>query len=345
LQQTRDRAVPIGEFDDLAIGYYITEDGILMRKWRPYDVPTNEEWHAYHQIVVPQKHRKEILSMAHDVPMSGHLGVNKTCELARENLGETQNIMKDTFDRKAQQRTFVVGDKVLVLFPVLGKPLQAKFSGPYEVVKQINTWNYVVKTPDRRKKTQICHINMLKKYYERGDRIPAVAVVAVDDPDDPDDDGDTDDDLGVSEFVQGEAGVCAKLKNSVVLDNLDGKLSHLTPEQREPLKQLIFEYQDICSDIPSRTHLLEHDVDVGDAQPIKQAPYRASPEKRESMRKEVVYLIENNFAGNDKYSDWRMKNKNQRIMRWALTVQEYCLKISHIKGKDNVIADALSRSM
>jgi hypothetical protein len=41
----------------------------------------------------------------------------------------------------------------------------------------------------------------------------------------------------------------------------------------------------------------------------------------------------------------RMKNKNQRIMRWALTVQEYCLKISHIKGKDNVIADALSRSM
>ena len=40
----------------------------------------------------------------------------------------------------------------------------------------------------------------------------------------------------------------------------------------------------------------------------------------------------------------KMKNKNQRLMRWSLILQEYNLKIVHIKGKDNVIADALSRS-
>ena len=39
----------------------------------------------------------------------------------------------------------------------------------------------------------------------------------------------------------------------------------------------------------------------------------------------------------------RMKNKNQRLVRWSLTLQEYNLDIKHIKGKDNVIADALSR--
>lgn len=39
----------------------------------------------------------------------------------------------------------------------------------------------------------------------------------------------------------------------------------------------------------------------------------------------------------------RMKNKNRRLLNWSLLLQEYNLDIQHIKGKDNVIADALSR--
>ena len=39
----------------------------------------------------------------------------------------------------------------------------------------------------------------------------------------------------------------------------------------------------------------------------------------------------------------KMQNKNQRLMRWGLMLQEYNLIIKHIKGKDNVIADILSR--
>ena len=39
----------------------------------------------------------------------------------------------------------------------------------------------------------------------------------------------------------------------------------------------------------------------------------------------------------------KMKNKNQRLLRWSLMLQEYVLEIRHIKGKDNVIADCLSR--
>ena len=40
----------------------------------------------------------------------------------------------------------------------------------------------------------------------------------------------------------------------------------------------------------------------------------------------------------------RMKNKNQRLVRWSLMLQEYNLQINHIRGKDNIVADALSRS-
>ena len=39
----------------------------------------------------------------------------------------------------------------------------------------------------------------------------------------------------------------------------------------------------------------------------------------------------------------KMKNKNQPLLRRSLMLQEYKLDIRHIKGKDNVIPDALSR--
>ena len=40
----------------------------------------------------------------------------------------------------------------------------------------------------------------------------------------------------------------------------------------------------------------------------------------------------------------RFQNKNQRLTRWSLFLQEYDLDIRHIKGKDNIIPDVLSRT-
>ena len=40
---------------------------------------------------------------------------------------------------------------------------------------------------------------------------------------------------------------------------------------------------------------------------------------------------------------FKIRKKNQRLTRWGLILQEYNPIIKHIKGKDNVIADALSR--
>jgi len=41
----------------------------------------------------------------------------------------------------------------------------------------------------------------------------------------------------------------------------------------------------------------------------------------------------------------KMKSKNQRLLRWSLSIQEYNLRIHHIRGCDNIIADALSRAI
>ena len=75
--------------------------------------------------------------------------------------------MKVWYDRKAKSRCFEPRDRVLVLFPVVGNPLQAKYSGPYKVFKKISDTNYLVRTSSRQKETQVCHINMLEAYHEK----------------------------------------------------------------------------------------------------------------------------------------------------------------------------------
>ena len=88
-------------------------------------------------------------------------------QMPKRNLQESQSKMKVWYERKAKSRCFEPGDRVLVLFPVVGNPLQAKYSGPYKVVKKVSDTNYLVITPGRRKETQVCHINMLKAYHEK----------------------------------------------------------------------------------------------------------------------------------------------------------------------------------
>jgi len=57
-----------------------------------------------------------------------------------------------------------------------------------------------------------------------------------------------------------------------------------------------------------------------------------------TLHPSVVFTDHNPFTFINK-----MQNKNQRLTRWALILQEYNLIIKHIKGKDNEIADAMSR--
>lgn len=59
-------------------GQYYIKAGILMRKWRPQTQSELDECELYEQIVVPKKYRDEILSVAHENPLAGHLGVTKT---------------------------------------------------------------------------------------------------------------------------------------------------------------------------------------------------------------------------------------------------------------------------
>lgn len=87
-----------------------------------------------------------------------------------------------------------------------------------------------------------------------------------------------------------------QLSNSVVLQQLPNTLSHLTEAQRADVSSLITSNPELFSDVPSQTHLLEHDINVEGSGPIKQPPYLASPEKRARLRKQVSYMLQHGIA-------------------------------------------------
>ena len=77
--------------------------------------------------------------------------LSKACEAAQSNLKSAQSKMKLCYDENAQDKNFDPGDKVLALMPIPGKPLQARYYGPYTVDKKLSDVNYTFKTPGRRK--------------------------------------------------------------------------------------------------------------------------------------------------------------------------------------------------
>lgn len=228
--------------------------------------------------------------------------LHRACEVAAQHLVTTQDKMKACYDKKSVKRSFQPGDSVLVLLPIPGSVFQAKFTGPYVVKRKVSDTNYIINTPDRRRKSRVCHINMLKRYVitqseTRGDKCtdeqpceivsvptPTVAMVA--------------------SYVMEEDGLCNRevqvsstcLQNSAILSNLKNHLAYLSTSQANELTDVLHEFPSLFSDVPGKTTLCVHDIDVGGASPIKQHPYRINPQKRDIMKAEVEYMLHHGFA-------------------------------------------------
>ena len=289
--------------EKVSVGYLI-RDNIMMRKWSTHHVTIRpllllkEKW--------LDEDPEKISVLKYVATFKDRLF--RAGQIAKRNLQESQSKMKVWYDRKAKSRYFEPGDRVLVLFPVIGNPLQAKYSGPYKVIKKISDTNYLVKTPGRRKETQVCHINMLKAYHEKpkpelvtlnnrlGLESPTHSKDCVGQVAEKEEDTE-------SEVRLGKDQQPIKLQNSLILNDLGTKLSHLPSVQRKELAEVITQYREVFPDVPSKTNLIEHDVDVGDSAPIKQHPYRVSPMKKELLDKEVQYMLKNDII-EESQSNW-----------------------------------------
>ncbi|KAI7790505.1 hypothetical protein IRJ41_012050 [Triplophysa rosa] len=229
--------------------------------------------------------------------------------IAQRKLGKSQEKMRKLFDSKVKFREFQVGDKVLSMLPVLTSPFQARFTGPYTVAKCLPKNNYMLNTPDRRKKLQVCHINLLKLYLTPVTSlfVDVISTTSFIDQGSLGVSGELVENLapvGMEEISGPSRGVVeGRLNNSEIFANLAHHLSHLSEAEKVDIVKLVGSFPSLFSDVLTRTHLVEHDIDVGTAQPVKQHAYRVNPVKRELLQKEVYYLLAHNLA-EPSYSSW-----------------------------------------
>ncbi|XP_066945203.1 uncharacterized protein [Macrobrachium rosenbergii] len=206
---------------------------------------------------------------------------------AQENLKCSQALMKYNFDKKTKVRSFEPGEMVLVLSMDPDNFLEPRYKGPWKVLRKLSEVNYEIEAPGTRRKCRVFHINRLRAYHCK-DLNPLAIVYesvaeAVELP------------LEDSEDILCQVPSDALFGNLQNLEVLREGLDHLDLDQKNDILNLIASFPDLFQDSPGRTHFLQHDVDVGNASPVKQSPYRLNPVKREIVEEEIKYMLDHDL--------------------------------------------------
>lgn len=195
-------------------------------------------------------------------------------ELVEANMKNAQARAKLYYDKNARKRTFAVKDKVLLLNTSRKNKLQVQWEGPAEVVERLSDTNYVVKMPGRRKEVKIYHSNLMKPYKER----EAVVQMALNIPEEVE-----------TDFEYPEQ------KHDNSFDKLLADIeenTHLSNQERQELIELVREFEGSFSDMPGKTALIEHDIELTSNGPIRSKPYRWSPRQKEILKSEIKRMLE-----------------------------------------------------
>lgn len=93
--------------------------------------------------------------------------LERTCELARGNLAKSSARYRVAYNKKARDRQFKSGDKVLILLPLSTNRMLMQWKGPYVITEKVGPLDYCV---DTKGKLKTFHINMFRHYVEREDK-------------------------------------------------------------------------------------------------------------------------------------------------------------------------------
>ena len=173
---------------------------------------------------------------------------------------------KALYDKRAKRREFQDGDKVLLLLPTDTNKLLMQWKGPYEIMSRCGKGNdYRIEV---NKKVKMFHANMLKKYIETDDQDGA-----------PQRNSDNNqvmsceactgiigenEDLNVNDEEMMELANCHQ-KETVK----DVKLGiELTKIQQEEMMCTLVRYAEVFSDIPGKTDMIEHKIELTNNNPV-----------------------------------------------------------------------------
>ncbi|KAM7288160.1 uncharacterized protein ISCGN_031849 [Ixodes scapularis] len=205
--------------------------------------------------------------------------LEETCKLAHQCLDEAKVKYKAYYDRKKVNREIKVGDKALILLPSDNNKLLMQWKGPFIVTARRNEVDYELEIAGTRK---AFHVNMLKKYEERTEMDPAAprcsAATATDD-DNKNDEEHAMDDVPTLSLTRQQNG-------QDVLVN-----TALSTEEKKQVATLIGEFEEIFSDLPEKTNLIECDLKLTTEAPVHVKQYPLRIKVHETVEKEITEML------------------------------------------------------
>lgn len=206
--------------------------------------------------------------------------IESTLKIAQANLGSSSSRYKRHFDRKAKQRSFQIGDKVLLLLPTKRNKLQVKWQGPFTVIKTVGANDYTV---DVGGDQRTYHINLLKRYFER-ETLETVgvlqcAVAAVVDEDEGDDEG------SKVSIVMPLSKQTETIRDVIIGESLNA-------DQRKQLGDMLERFADVLTDVPGRTNEYKYDLRLTTDTPVRKKPYPVPQAVKQTLKEEVTSMLE-----------------------------------------------------
>ncbi|XP_040019919.2 uncharacterized protein LOC144383704 isoform X3 [Gasterosteus aculeatus] len=178
--------------------------------------------------------------------------------MMREHMETTQRQQQASYNRSAQPREFKPGDKVLVLVPTVECKFLATWQGPYEVIERVGEVNYKVRQPGKRKREQIYHVNLLKKWHAREALFSCPTPTESKEP-------------GREEVQVGPS---------------------LSPHQRQMARELVDRNRDVFSSLPGHTEVTQHEIRTVPGKTVNQRPYRVPEAHKGAIQEEVRKMLE-----------------------------------------------------
>ena len=190
---------------------------------------------------------------------------------------QCSKMRKEQWDVKAKPREFKPGDKVLMRKSGMNSKLSETWLGPYTIVKMNSPLSYKVDTGSRR--VNSVHIQLLKGYVERDDTTLVKRITTVLEPDSESDS---------MEHEYTEVVVSGRVE---------------TPNREADIQDWLKEYKDTMTKEPGLTKLAEFSIDTGEHRPIAQRPYNTPLGLRESVDKELDWLLSKGYI-RESESQW-----------------------------------------
>ena len=193
-----------------------------------------------------------------------------TCKLAHEHLKKAKEVQRAYYNKKARNRSFNIGDQVLLLLPTNHNKLLLHWKGPFPVVGRQGQCDYQI---DLNGQVKTFHANLLKAYHSR-DESAALITEGSDTP-----------------FPS--KSVCCQ---SPTMEAKEGPQHVLVSEklsesQQAEMKTLLCEYPDVITDLPGRTDVCAHNIILNSNEPFRRKQYTIPHALQKTVQEEVENML------------------------------------------------------